>query len=399
MKHRIILLLFLLAISFLYAGCREEPVKQGKKPLIGAYYYPWYSADKWKTGYVGGYLKPKITPLLGEYDSRDMGVIRQHIEQCAEYGIDFVVASWWGKDRYEDVTLRDFFGKAPNIAKIKFAIMYESSGLLGLSEGKIIFDDEKIEKLTGDFEYIANTYFNHPSYLKINGRPVAFIYISRTFDGAYKKAIKTLRKRMALIGYKIYLVGDEIFWDDPKKERIALFDAITSYNMYEWPFRHHAGYASRTSFLDDVSDKYNEYKYVAGERVMFIPNVIAGYNDRGVRLNADHYVIPRQIYPGAPEGSFFVATIKRFALEMLDRDTWMIMITSFNEWHEGSQIEPSIEGIETDSDISPSGRDYTEGFLFRGYGKRYLEIVREELKNYRSMQNETTRSLCLTRDY
>ena len=77
-----------------------------------------------------GRLKPTQLPKLGVYDSRDPKVIENHIEQSKYAGIDFWSVSWWGKNR-QDETFNDLILKLSYGAKLKYAVLYESTGRLG----------------------------------------------------------------------------------------------------------------------------------------------------------------------------------------------------------------------------------------------------------------------------
>jgi hypothetical protein len=56
----------------------------------------------------------------------------------------------------------------------------------------------------------------------------------------------------------------------------------------------------------------------------------------------------------------------------------MVLVTSWNEWHEDTQIEPIKEAPPTSVDESPTSTYYTGGLSYEGYGTRYLDILREE---------------------
>ena len=54
------------------------------------------------------------------------------------------------------------------------------------------------------------------------------------------------------------------------------------------------------------------------------------------------------------------------------------MITTWNEWHEDSQIEPTIVTAPTTQDISGTGL-YTQNYPYQGYGLEFLESTRNLL--------------------
>ncbi len=317
---------------------RESRSVNAAAELIGAYYYPWYSETRhWTEGYKG-------IPVLGEYDSRDQQVINTHIEWAVSNGIDFFAMSWWGPGSWEDVTLREHFLKASLIDRIKFCIHYETWGRLKVSCWWVNLNDPaNRERLRQDFEYLRDTYFNHPSYLLIDGKPVVIIYLARTFVGDVKNVISELREELE---ENVYLIGDLVYWQNPdapwQRRLIQQFDAVTAYNMYI-PFP-----GIGKNFVDRVSRRYEEWRQVASELgVGFIPSVMPGFDDTAVR-RAKHPVIER-----SPQ--LFRDFCSR-ALQHLDPKLSAVLITSFNEWHEYTQIEPAEE-----------------------YGMTYLEIVKDVL--------------------
>ncbi len=57
----------------------------------------------------------------------------------------------------------------------------------------------------------------------------------------------------------------------------------------------------------------------------------------------------------------------------------MLMITSFNEWHEDTQIEATAGTAgTTNQDDSVSGDYYTQSDYYTDYGYLYLDILRQE---------------------
>lgn len=52
---------------------------------FGIYYYPWYNKQRWAEA-------PRIcTPTLGEYDSTDPAVVKEHMDLIADCGFDYVI--------------------------------------------------------------------------------------------------------------------------------------------------------------------------------------------------------------------------------------------------------------------------------------------------------------------
>jgi hypothetical protein len=237
-------------------------------------------------------------------------------------------------------------------------------------------------------EEIAVRYFAHPRYQRVDGRPLIFLYVTRTAAGRFGEAMVRYRARMAELGRDPFVIGDEIFWEvaredgvgyteEPQRGRISLFDAITAYNLYDASRPGHMGYGAASTLLADAQVLWERYRR-ANAGMPLIPLAMPGYNDRGLRLEADHPAIPREWSPGAGEGTFFAEWLRKFTLPRIDTGLPMLLITSWNEWSEDTAIEPVVQAPATASDRSGSGSAYTQGFRYVGYGTRYLEILREQ---------------------
>lgn len=382
------------ALLLLFSACQgqgggSEPVARRSDILVGAHYYLWFPEQFQGGTYLRARLRPPQEPVLGEYSSSSPAVVEQHIAWASEFGIDFFTLDWWPNARQFNDRFDPAFLAARNIGDIRFCIFYElwDLGYDDLS-GLTVFDNRTVERFLSDMERIATRYFDHPSYLRVGQRPVVILYLTRTATGRFAEAMTRFRSRMAELGIDPYVIGDEIFWrvaredgagltDEPQRGRIALFDAITAYNLYDSSRATHSGYGATSTFLSDARVLYERYREVAAERPV-IPLAMPGYNDRGVRLGVDHYVIPREWAPGAGEGTFFAEWLERFTLPLIDARLPMALVTSWNEWSEDTAIEPVAPAPATTSDGSPSGTAVTQGFRYEGYGIRYLAILREK---------------------
>lgn len=316
-------------------------------PIVSAYYYPWYAADgrHWELGYDG--RDTGRGPALGRYDSRNGETIRRHAEWSAEYGIDNWIASWWGPGSWEDEALLRHV--LPALVKMAEAgqpvptlcLMYESEGILGLDpERGIVFDAERIAAFSDHFRHLAEHYFAHPAYQRVGGRPVVYLYLSRTYTGDYARALATARAVAEARGFRVYLIGDEIYWGEPDARRIGFLDAITAYNLHgptEW-----AGSVDWSGFVGACDALHARYRDAAASLgTAIVPGILPGF-DTGGR----HYTIPRVLKPGAGPDSLLEA-MAAMAMRHVDDRLRHVAVTSFNEWHEGTQIEPQGTGGTT----------------------------------------------------
>ena len=362
------------------AGAATPSANPAPRPLtVGAYYYTWYGPDRrhWDKGYARALLDTPQLPVLGEYDSRDPEVIAAHYRWAQRYGVDLFIASWWGRDGWADVTLRDHVLPSPARRGTRIALLYESTLRLGLTENRVVLDDDARQRLLDDFDYLARTYLRHPAYYRVRGRPVVFLYVSRIYRGDVAGTIRELRAHVrARHGLDLYLVGDEADWDlGPARSRIRLYDAITGYTLYSTTQR--PGWPSETRFLDAAGATLRTFRRAAAaERVAFVPNVQPAFNDRGVRPEASHWVLPHEVGPAARDFSLFRSFL-RVAAAHVDPRLNLLTVTSWNEWHEDTQIEPTAAA-------QPSGGapEVTAGYTYRSYGVRLLEILAAVKRGY-----------------
>jgi hypothetical protein len=81
---------------------------------------------------------------------------------------------------------------------------------------------------------------------------------------------------------------------------------------------------------NEVIYRYYRWQQMANEvGVSFIPTIMPGYNDTAVRPEANHPVISRD-----PDRFKTLCEVSAF------------LITSWNEWHEHTQVEPDKNDYE-----------------------------------------------------
>ncbi len=352
--------------------------------LVSASYYPWYNASAWEyaecyNGTLRGELVPAQLPILGKYDSGQEDVVTQQIAWSAAAGINVWDLEWVMPNDLLDTNLQKTVLTNPHIGDIHLAMFYDYA--IRFNNDNNLTPD-KVTTILSDFQYLATRYFSHPSYLKVGqGRPAVFFYDALNLQpvSAVQQMVAQIRQSMSATGFNIYLIGDEYYpLRSPDPARIGNWDAIFGYNTYAG----YAGYSDDNGFLAFQSTMYSQYQAVAQQLgVDFVPSLTPGFNDRAVRRTcADNPALARRTSASAPEGSMFMDFLGTLALPYANNSKLkMIHITSFNEWHEDTQLEPSVLTAPTSTDTSPTGSQYTQGLVYQGYGTTYLDILRTQI--------------------
>ena len=341
------------------------------KAIIGAYYYPWYGSNFHGKHFLRDDLTPKQLPELGYYNDTDPQVIAQHLKWSRKANIGLWVTSWWGPGGREDKATLNVILPHEDLGSHKIALMYETIGRIGPNS-----PTENIEK---DMKHICEKYFSHPNYYTIEGRPVLFIYVSRLIDqwGVLGQVLHVMRGIAGYYGINPYIVGDQVWQDAPtgvylpftKLDAVTNYDAIGSIGL---PSGTHYVTQSR---VDQYFVQQRNWRAAANSQgCAYVPVAVPGFNDRGIRMAAGNAVASRKLTANGKQGSLFRAMV-RGALNATDyRTNHLLMINSFNEWHEDSQIEPTISG----GGKTASPYEFTLGVEYEAYGELYLDILRNE---------------------
>ncbi len=353
MKHFMIhLRLSILAAVVLMAAACGDTAENGQNMgelVIFAHYYGWYSPDQWSQPITED-------PVLGLHDSRDSAVIAQHIEWGKRAGITAFSVSWHGEGSVTDAQLKDHLkpgieSQVTDDTAMQFMILFETPDILDVPHGSIIDFDEEFspamsrgDKFLEEMNYLADSYFGSVGYHKIDQQPVVFIYLMRDVVN-HQPYFDTLKSDMGAKGFDIYLIGDVIHWQGPIGGRTvprsepadwdfykANFKAISGYSLYD-PSRYPAN-GMEDRFLSDVEAHWGIWEaQVNAYGLKFIPFIIPGYDDRSLR-GSDRPVLGR-------DGGQFYRQHWAMAEPFISSDVPHVSITSFNEWHEGTEIEPS----------------------------------------------------------
>ncbi len=379
LRNTLIACLIVSLLASAFGQQRLDP--RADEILVAAHYYPWFTPARWSyvecaTGTLRGELVPAQPPMLGSYDSSDPAIVDQHIRWSAEHGVNVWILEFIAPNDFVDQNIRNVILAHPRVADIRVSVLYDYAIRFG---GDFDVTDAKIAVMRSDFDHLADHYFPHSSFLRVvGGRPVVFFYVTRALTGKVASMVDQLRATVRAKGFDLFLIGDEFFFiSPPSATRIARFDAIFGYDVYA----SFGGYAAQSGYLSLFRSRTQQYRDVASSLgVRFVPSCAPGFNDRAIRRTCtDHPALPPRITAEAAPTSLLQETFGEIALPNVDSVLKMIAITSFNEWHEDTQIEPTITSPATSQDTSGSGTTYTQGFAYDGTGLAYLELIRDRV--------------------
>eukprot|EP00940_MAST-03C_sp_MAST-3C-sp2_P002144 g2144.t1 len=291
-------------------------------------------------------------PASGLYSSGDPSTIRRQFREMRAAGVCGAVLSWWGRPEGENthdtqgVNTDEVIGTVVRVAE---TMMREEGESI-----KIGFHLEPYSGRTGasarkDVEYLLSRFGNSEALLRDDrGRPVFYIYDSYHIPAKdWKANLESLREKGCFFGLILNRDGPMLCRDSGFDGGYTYF-ASTGFS-----------YGSSPQHWSDIA------QWMQDRSMLFVPSVGPGYDDSTIRPWNAHNTKTRN------GGSYY----DRFFEAAIASDPVAISITSWNEWGEGTQIEPAVPKTIGADDVSmkshalivdqKSGnrvyRDYTEG--------------------------------------
>ncbi len=286
----------------------SEPVK----PVL-AYYYGWWGSTSWRLNQ----LRDRPPEL---YESDSDATMQRQIRQAKAAGIDGFICTW----RYNCARLLELAAQEGGFS-VTFSVDPVADGTLN-SFDAIVSNMAEMSRLA-----------NSAAYLRWNNKPV-FVFWNDTIlpggDGS-QAAWQRLRNRVDPNREQFWLGGGVNF------DLLDVFDALHFFDI-TWE-------TSQGAAMRSYSRNLASYNQRVGANKPFVATVMPGYDDSRLRGNS-HVIRERN------NGNYYRAGWDT----AMSYNAQAVIITSWNEWFEGSQIEPA-----------------------ESYGSLYLDITAAKVQEYK----------------
>ncbi len=222
----------------------------------------------------------KYHPILGKYDSGDINAIDRHLDMMAHAKINLAIASWWGKGTQSEST---------RIKRLLERTVARGSKV----KWAFLYEDEGFEnpsssQIASDLDYLRSSYASSSAIARIDGKPLVFVYAANDSNCSVATRWARANRRDWFVNLKLF-----------------------------------PGFA-------DCADQPNAWHQYG-----------LGSHNRG-----HSYVIAPGFWRADQSSPKLARDLNRFSKSVRDmvasRERWQLIV-SFNEWGEGTAVEPATE--------------------------------------------------------
>lgn len=325
------------AVILIQAGAMAEyvpePAPCASELVVGCYYFPGhFTPMRWTPMREAGFP----APLLGYYRDGEPEVSDWHIKWAVEHGIDFFAFDWYynakqGGSNVHNTALDNGFLKARYRDRMQFCLMW-------CNEGK----DERYaeEDMLRLAEVLTERYFAEPNHLRVGGDNVLIISVPQHLVASFgEEGTAQILAKMAEVSRRagcggLYPVSKG--HADQEALKRSGFRAITAYNYPQAGMSAEQLEANRAPYGDMVRGMEAIWREVTAVGVLpYIVPVSPGWDSRP--WYGERALVRTDPHP------WLFRDMCLAARQYVDPELRMVIAECWNEFGEGSYVEPTAQ--------------------------------------------------------
>lgn len=304
----------------------------GQPRLALANYFPWYN---FHDGSLAGATWDWPTHA---YNSDDPAAIARHLAWARQAGLDGFAVHWFQPGDRTDRNLAQILDQSRG-SEFRSAVTFQTNILPGVSR----------ERVAASLGYLRDAYGGHPQYLRAGGRMVVLFTdmprLPRRPGQAALQAWRAIRQEVDPHRQQVWMAEGL----DPAY--LEVFDGLYVYKIDHALYPH--SYVKAPRWAGWV----RAWERASGQPRYWVGTVQPGWDDTRSLGREDLRVPSPAFARERAAGAYYRATFEA----VLPTDPDWILVHSFNEWVEGSMIEPG-----------------------RSYGDLYLKLTAELVRQFKA---------------
>ena len=303
--------------------------------LVLAHYFAWYDDQGWDDCNISAGDKP-----LEPYHSDDPATIARHVRMAVAVGLSGFTLHWFAPG---DRTDRNF------------------ATLLNQSEGynfasSVVFSRHfwpgspaaSRQNIAAALRYLIDQYGDHPNFLRVEGKPVLFfidVYRAPTRAGESPLQFWAALRQEVDPEQEMWWIAEGL-----DASYLSVFDGLYVFKIS------HAAQPYDYVKAPRWGAQVRRWAEQTGRPKLWLATISPGWDDRRAPCKTDVRVPNTPHRLDRADGATYEAT---FEAALNSNPDWLFL-SSFNEWVEGSYIEPSEQ-----------------------YGDKYMQLTRELVRRFR----------------
>jgi hypothetical protein len=310
------------------------------KPVM-VHFMPWFVAEpfsgSWGWHWTMNYFNPDIYstngqrqiaswyyPQIGPYDSDDPVALEYQVLLLKLAGADGVIVDWYGMDDYLDYAVNNqrtlaLFGWTRR-AGLKFSLCYEDATILNEVNGGYISSNNAVAHAQQTMVYAETNFFDDPSFLRLDGRPVLLNFGPAYFTSSTSWA--------AIFSILAASNNPPAFFTEDNK--LAIGDGA-----FDWPPMALSQTNGGTLSSNQLAAYLTQFEQKAALWSAYVSSAFPRFHD----IYQQAGVHPSFGYLDDNNGLTFQTTLQR----AMTNSSKIVQIVTWNDYGEGTIVEPTTQ--------------------------------------------------------